>query len=268
MQIYKRYLAQKDFTSLEDFLTNFKIVVPDNFNFAYYVVDEYARLEPDKNAIVWINDRGDNRNFTYKDLKEKSDACASYLQSLGIGRGDKVMLILKRRYEFWFACLALHKLGATAIPATHLLTPKDIVYRCNAASVKAIVSVGEEMVIQHITDAKCDCPSVESLISIGPLCPEGWSGFQEGISKASPFVKPTLPSENEDLLYLYFTSGTTGDPKMVRRPRPPSSARCPSSSPSWSTCRAPTTSCRSSPIRRATSSSSYRASGCRWASSR
>ena len=128
MQIYKRYLAQKDFTSLEDFLTNFKIVVPDNFNFAYDVVDEYARLEPDKNAIVWINDRGDNRNFTYKDLKEKSDACASYLQSLGIGRGDKVMLILKRRYEFWFACLALHKLGATAIPATHLLTPKDIVF--------------------------------------------------------------------------------------------------------------------------------------------
>ena len=215
MQIYKRYLAQKDFTSLEDFLTNFKIVVPDNFNFAYDVVDEYARLEPDKNAIVWINDRGYNRNFTYKDLKEKSDACASYLQSLGIGRGDKVMLILKRRYEFWFACLGLHKLGATAIPATHLLTPKDIVFRCRAASVKAIISVGEDTVVQHIIDAQPDCPSVESLISIGPLCPKGWSDFQEGISKARPFVKPALPSENEDLLYLYFTSGTTGDPKMV-----------------------------------------------------
>ncbi len=215
MQIYKRYLAQPEFNSLEDFQQNFKINIPDNFNFAYDVVDEYALLEPDKIALVWVNDLGENHLFTYKELKEKSDATASYFQSLGYKRGDKIMLILKRRYEFWFACLALHKIGATAIPATHLLTEKDIIYRCNAASIKGIICVGEQEVIEHVEKALPECPSIEKIISIGPLMPAGWDDFQKEIIRAKPFIKPDLPSENEDLLYLYFTSGTTAQPKMV-----------------------------------------------------
>lgn len=215
MQIYKRYLAQPEFNSLEDFQQNFRINIPNNFNFAYDVVDEYALLEPDKIALVWVNDLGENHLFTYKELKEKSDATASYFQSLGYTRGDKIMLILKRRYEFWFACLALHKIGATAIPATHLLTEKDIVYRCNAASIKGIICVGEQEVIEHVEKALPDCPSIEKTISIGPLISSGWDNFQDEIIRARPFVKPKLPSENEDLLYLYFTSGTTAQPKMV-----------------------------------------------------
>ena len=215
MQLYKNYLAQPEFQSLEDFQENFKIHIPDNFNFAYDVVDEYARLEPEKIALVWVNDEGKNHNITYRELKEETDATASYFQSINIGRGDKVMLILKRRYEFWFACLALHKVGATAIPATHLLTSKDIVYRCHAAGIKAIIGVGENNVIYNVENAMSESPTVKKLISVGPEYPEGWDHFQEQVRQASPFVKPALPSENDDLLFLYFTSGTTGNPKMV-----------------------------------------------------
>jgi len=122
---------------------------------------------------------------------------------------------LKRRYEFWFAVLALHKIGAVAIPATHLLTDKDIIYRCHAATIKAIVAVGEEIVVDHIKKAMPECPSVEKLISVGPIFPDGWENFQTGIDHAPTFVKPKNPSTNDDLLFLYFTSGTTGNPKMV-----------------------------------------------------
>ena len=215
MQLYKKFLVKPEFDSLDDFLHNFEIKVPDNFNFSYDIVDEYARLEPDKIALVWVDDQGKHIDFTYAALKEKTDATASYFQTQGIGRGDKVMLILKRRYEFWFACLALHKIGAVAIPATHLLTNKDVVYRCNAATIKAIVCVGEENVLNAIGKAMPDCPSVEKTISTGPIVPSGWENFQQGIDEAPAFIKPELPSENNDLLFLYFTSGTTGNPKMV-----------------------------------------------------
>lgn len=215
MQLYKKYLVKPEFDSLEDFLTNYKLKIPENFNFAYDVVDEYARIEPQKIALVWVNDQGEHIDFTYAALKEKTDATASYFQTLGIGHADKVMLILKRRYEFWFACLALHKLGAVAIPATHLLTEKDIIYRCNAAGIKAIVAVGEEIVLTHIDKALPGCPSVEKVISVGPLFPENVDNFQEGIQHAPAFVKPENHSANSDLLFLYFTSGTTGNPKMV-----------------------------------------------------
>ncbi|PWD97929.1 AMP-binding protein [Marinilabilia rubra] len=215
MQLFKNYLSKQEFDSLEDFQKNFKINIPDNFNFAYDVVDEYARLEPDKIAIVWVDDEGNHHDFTYRELKEKTDATASWLQSVNIGRGDKVMLILKRRYEFWLICLALHKVGATAIPATHLLTSKDIIYRCNAAGIKSIISVGEDNVISHVEGAMAECPDVETLVSVGPVFPENWRNYQKEMKRAPEFVKPELPSENDDLLFLYFTSGTTGNPKMV-----------------------------------------------------
>ena len=215
MQIYKKYLVQPEFQSLNDFQKNFQVKIPENFNFAYDIVDEYARAEPEKTALVWVNDEGKHHDFSYRDLKEKSDATASWLLASGIGRGDKVMLILKRRYEFWFATLALHKIGATAIPATHLLTEKDIIYRCNAAEIKAIIAVGEDNVIHHVEKAMPDCPSVKKLVSVGPDYPDGWSHFQKETEAAAPFKKPETPSENNDLLFLYFTSGTTGNPKMV-----------------------------------------------------
>ena len=211
----ERFVKQTEYASQEDFRKNFKVEVPENFNFGYDIVDAWAAEQPEKNAILWTNDQGLEHQYTFAELKEKTDATASYFQSLGIGHGDMVMLILKRRIEFWFSIIALHKLGAVAIPATHLLTKKDIVYRCNAADIKAIVCAGEEVITDHIIEAMPNCPTLEHVISIGPGMPEGFKDFQEGVANAAPFVKPVHPNTNDDIMMMYFTSGTTGEPKMV-----------------------------------------------------
>lgn len=211
----EKFLEQTEFVSTEDFKQNYHVKVPNNFNFAYDVVDEWAKINPGKIALNWSNEKGDHTNFTYKDLKELSDKAASYFMSLGIGKGDMVMLVLKRRYEFWISILALHKIGAVAIPATHLLTPKDIVYRNNAADIKAIVTTDDEIIHRHVNDAMSQSPTIKHLIACGTVIPEGWSDFHEGLKNAKPFVRPAHVNENEDMSILYFTSGTTGEPKMV-----------------------------------------------------
>ncbi|CDD82429.1 aMP-binding enzyme [Bacteroides sp. CAG:462] len=211
----ERFITQTSFTSQEDFIKHFHVRVPENFNFGYDVVDAWAAEQPDKNALLWTNDRGEHHQYTYAELKEKTDRTASYFQSLGIGHGDMVMLILKRHYEFWYAIIALHKLGAVAIPATHLLTKKDIVYRCNAASIKMIVAAGDDVVLQHIIDAMPESPTVERLVSTGPHIPDGFEDFHQGIDHAAPFIRPAHVNTNDDISLMYFTSGTTGEPKMV-----------------------------------------------------
>ncbi len=210
----ERFVNRVKFDSYEDFKENFKLVVPDHFNFGYDVVDEWAKEEPNKVALCWTNDKGEHIDFTFADMKRETDKTASYFQSLGIGKGDMVMLILKRRYEFWFSIIALHKIGAVVIPATHLLTKKDIVYRCNAADIKAIVAYGDEIITTHVNDSVAESPSLKFRISIGPLVPEGWEDFHKGINSAPAFVPPAR-NDNDDMMLLYFTSGTTGNPKMV-----------------------------------------------------
>jgi len=211
----EKYLKQTDFKDFEDFKANYELIVPDNFNFGYDIVDEWAKKEPDKRALLWTNDRGECREFTFAEIKKYSDQAASFFQSLGIGKGDIVMAILKRRFEFWFSIIALHKIGAIIIPATHLLTKKDLIYRNNAADIKAIVAVGEEPIISHINDSLPESPTVELCISVGPVVPEGWHDFHKGIETAAPFVKVENANKNEDLMIISFTSGTTGNPKMV-----------------------------------------------------
>ena len=211
----EKFLTQTSFSSQEDFIRNFHINIPDNFNFGYDVVDAWAESEPDKKALLWTNDHGDSRQFTYSELKRYTDMTASYFQSRGIGRGDKVMLILKRRYEFWFSIIALHKIGAVAIPATHLLTKKDIIYRCGAASIKMIVAAGEQVILKHILDAAPECPTLKTMVSVGPEYAEGFEDFHQGIEAAAPFVRPDFVNTNDDIMLMYFTSGTTGEPKMV-----------------------------------------------------
>lgn len=211
----EQFLEKTAFESYEDFMQNFKVKVPENFNFGYDVVDRWAEIEPNKKALLWTNDKGEKIQYTFADIKRESDKTASFFASLGIGRGDMVMLILKRHYQFWFSIVALHKLGATVIPATHLLTEKDVIYRCEKAGIKAIVTSGDTIVLAHIQKAMPKCPTVKSLISTGPEIPEGWFDFNAEIEKAKPFVRPQLANTNDDVSLLYFTSGTTGNPKMV-----------------------------------------------------
>ena len=211
----ERFLEKTEFTSQEDFEQNYKLKVPANFNFAYDVVDAWAAEQPDKLALLWTNDKNECRRFTFAEMKEETDKTASYFLSLGIKKDDKVMVILKRRYEFWLTIIALHKIGAVIIPATHLLTKKDIIYRNNAADIMTIVADGDELIIGHINDAMAESPSMKHRVSIGPVIPEGWEDFHKGIENAAPFVRPAHVNDNEDIMLISFTSGTTGNPKMV-----------------------------------------------------
>jgi acetyl-CoA synthetase len=211
----ERFVKKTAFSSHQDFIENYEILAPENFNFAYDVVDAWAATDPQKRALCWTNDKGTHHNLTFGELKTLSDKTASFFQSLGIGKGDMVMLILKRSIEFWQTILALHKIGAVAIPATHLLTDKDIIYRNNAADVKAIVATDDQNLIDHVNLAMSGSPTVEHRIFVGETVPEGWTGFHQGVEDAAPFLKPEKVNSNEDIMILYFTSGTTGQPKMV-----------------------------------------------------
>jgi len=211
----ERFLTQTSFTSVEDFKEHLHFIIKENFNFAYDVMDEWAATDPDKTALLWTNDEGMEIRLSFSDLKARSDQAAAYLASLGISRGDMVMLILKRRLEWWVIMLALCKLGAVAIPATHMLTKKDIVYRNSRATVKGIICVGEEYVLGQVQAAMPDSPSVDVLVSVGPLVPEGFHDWQAEIGNAPQFIRPKHVNTNSDTMLMYFTSGTSGEPKMV-----------------------------------------------------
>ena len=192
----ERFLKRTEFTSLEDFRNNFEIIAPDNFNFAYDVVDAWAAEAPDKLAMLWTNDEGAEHRYTFADIKEQSDKVASFFLQLGIKRGDCVMMMLKRRVEFWFTIVALHKIGAVAIPATHLLTPKDLIYRNNSAGIRMIVAANDELIIQHVNDSLSQSPTVEFLVSTGSYSEGNWHSMDKGIAEAPAFVKPEFVNNN------------------------------------------------------------------------
>jgi acetyl-CoA synthetase len=214
-EVLKRFLEVTEFTSYEDFMKNYKLKIPEDFNFGYDVVDYRAKVTPNKIALLWANDHGEERIFTYADIKKQSDSAASFFQSLGIGRGDRVLLMLKRRWQFWITIIAIHKLGAIAIPASHLLSSKEFAYRCNRAQIKAILIAGDHDTIDPIEQHESDCPSVTIKMSIGPHIPEGWIDYNQGVSEAKTFTPPKRANANNYLSLIYFTSGTTGQPKMV-----------------------------------------------------
>ncbi len=211
----EKFLQKVEFDSLEDFQNNFNIIVPENFNFGYDVVDEWAASDPDKLALLWTNDQGEEYRYTFSDMKRMSDRVASFFLSLGVGRGDTVMMMLKRRIEFWFSIIALHKIGAVAIPATHLLTAKDIIYRANSAKIKMIVCASEPVMLQHVNEALPKTPTVRFLVATGSYSDDRWLSMDEGIASAPEFVRPSEVNTNRDISLLYFTSGSSGNPKMV-----------------------------------------------------
>ncbi len=224
----ERFLKQTSFTSVEDYNKNLEFIIPEHFNFAYDVMDAWAEEAPEKLALLWTNDQGKEIHATYKQLKEQSDQAASYLQSLGIGKGDPVMLILKRRYEWWIVMLALCKIGAIVIPATHMLTKHDIVYRNTRASIKTIICVDDAYVCEQIGLAVDESPTLKSVIVVGDHQPKAAANsslftlhsslchdYQSEVVKAPKFERPAFVNNNEDTMIMYFTSGTSGEPKMV-----------------------------------------------------
>ena len=217
MNLLNRFLDRTEFDSYEDFYENYNLKYNDDFNFGFDVVDEYARICPEKQALVWCDDEGRERKFNYGELSKYTNKTANYFKSLGIKKGDMVMLILKRHYEFWFSIIALHKLGAVTIPATHLLTKKDVVSRCNSAKIKMIVCADDDVVTKHIEDSLAESPTVKAIV-VDRGEKEGWHSFEKGVEAASDvFERPTGDEKTsiKDTMLLYFTSGTTGEPKMV-----------------------------------------------------
>jgi acetyl-CoA synthetase len=212
-----KYLSQTDYSSYQEFYGKFEIKVPEHFNFAFDVVDEIALKAPDKIAMVWCDDKGEEATFTFGQMKRFSDKAANFFRSIGIQKGDPVMLVLKRRYEYWFCTLALNKIGAITIPATHLLSTKDIVYRNNAADIKMIVCVPEPEVVRHVEEATAKSPTLKYKALIG-ASRAGWLNLTEEMEKSpETFDRKSLGEKTtiNDIMLLYFTSGTTGMPKMV-----------------------------------------------------
>ena len=220
MELSHEFLVEdRDFTSYEDFAKNCKLKAPENFNFAYDIVDRYARDVPEKRALVWIDDNSEDAlTFTFADISRESKRAAYWLVQKGIKKGDTVMLILRRRYEWWILMPALHRIGAIVIPATDQLLQADIEYRTNAADVKMIISYDNPHIQEEIEKAMPKSPTVKYLVTVGDVKRDGWISFHEEYSKLDPeFPRPVgdAATHNTDPMLLYFTSGTSGYPKMV-----------------------------------------------------
>ena len=227
-----RYLPRESFASYEDFLENFQIAVPEQFNFAVDVIDGWAAEKPDKPALVWCNDAGDERRFSFGDISRLSARAAAALAGIGVGRGDVVLLLLKRRWQFWVLAPAIMRLGAIFIPATTQLTRKDLVYRCEAATVKTVITITEPDITAALAEALPDCHSVQSVCYVQsdpratalekPFAPPaGWFDWNRltaevSADSAAAYVQDRFKgASGEDPMLIYFTSGTTGMPKMV-----------------------------------------------------
>ena len=214
LNLHRKYLNET--VNDQGEIVTYHLNVPDQFNFAYDVMDEIALAEPDRRAMFWCNEAGEEHTFSFGEMKEQSDRCAAFFLKQGIKKGDRVVLILKRHYQFWFSILALHKIGAVAIPATNQLQVKDLVYRYRAADVSAIVCTGEGEISQFADLARIEYGRDLVQIMVNGNR-EGWLSFDQGIAAAPVFVRPTgeAAPTNHDMMLLYFTSGTTGMPKMV-----------------------------------------------------
>lgn len=211
MSIYQRFCTEV--TDENGALKKITLHYPDNFNFGYDVVDVIAKETPDKRAIVWCNTENEEHIFSFEDVRANSNKMANVFKNAGIGRGDRVMLVLKKHYEYWFAAIALHKLGAVMIPATHMLTVSDFVYRIKAAGIRAVVSTPQDGVPERIKKALEQTGAKAKLWSVRTAA-EGFENLSEAMESASDSFERVETGVNDPMM-LYFTSGTTGYPKGV-----------------------------------------------------
>jgi acetyl-CoA synthetase len=216
--VLSRFCPRIDFDSYEDFSENFRIVPGDDFNFAYDVVDEWARVEPGKRALVWCDDDGEERTFTFDEISRLSNRAANAFTGLGLTKGSVVMVILRRRWEYWVTAVALAKIGAIVIPASVQLTKKDIVYRVESSGAQLVVCVDDDYVIDQMSQAAPECPTIlNKVVAAGKR--DGWLSFDDLLAAHSEeWTPPTgeAGTSNDDTMLIYFTSGTTGLAKMVR----------------------------------------------------
>ena len=214
-RIYEKFVTVEE--DDQGRLVNLEFHPPENFNFAFDVMDALAEKEPDKKALIWVSKEKKNINFTFEQLREYSSRAANLFKSKGIKKGDRVMLVLKRHYQFWFAILGLHKLGAVVIPATNQLMKKDYTYRFNAAGVSAVVATLDDGVPDHIEEALSESPTVHTKLIVNGSR-EGWDNFDALLEEQSPVFERPVGEEATvitDPMLMYFTSGTTGYPKIA-----------------------------------------------------
>lgn len=213
MNLLNRFLEKTEFDSYDDFIANYRLKIPQGFNFGYDVVDEYARLCPQKPALLWYNDH-EEKHYTFGDLARESNRLANAFRSLGIGRGDAVLFMLRERPEAWFTFIALAKLGAVAVPATYQLRVEDIVYRCNTASIKLICAVDDPEPITLIRAALPECVTAPKTALVGDAVPADFVDLRR-LAAASSDLLERVPNRIDDIMLMYFSSGTTGHPKMI-----------------------------------------------------
>lgn len=211
----ERFLDRTEFENYDDFKQNYALNIPEHFNFAYDIVDGWAQQDENKPALVWCDDDGNEKRYSFGDVSRLSNKVANMLKSKGIKKGDAVMLMLKQRPEVWFMMVGLHKLGAVCIPATFQLTPKDIIYRCNAAEIKMICAVDDDEMLGHIEQSLQECPTLKSVGIVGKNIPAWTFDLRKALSEADENWTRAYQNGNDDPMLIYFSSGTTGMPKMI-----------------------------------------------------
>ncbi len=220
MAIYEKFIgrSRESFISLKDCRENFKITYENDFNFAYDVIDVLGTEKPDKLALLWVSNKGEEKRFTFGDMKRLSDKAANYFVSEGVKKGDPVLLILKRSYLFWVITLALNKIGAIMVPASNMLKGKDYVYRCNKAKIKYAVITGDDECTEDFDSVLDKYETIEKRFVTKHKPVEGWIDFEEGFESASEnWTRPTGDAGTtvDDTMIINFSSGTTGYPKII-----------------------------------------------------
>lgn len=210
----EKFINRTKFATYEEFKRDYRLDCPKDFNFATHVVDAWSREEPGKLALLYCDDHGTEKHFTFTEISTLSRKAAGYLRTLGIGKGDRVILQLKRRWEYWVTAVALHRLGAVLIPCSYQMAAKDIVYRANAAEARLLIAVEDPWVVEQVEHALPDCVTLKQVALVGGAR-EGWLDYGAGLAATDDgfVIDPTLTAD--DPMLIYFTSGTTGMPKMV-----------------------------------------------------
>lgn len=214
MELINRYVPRTQFESYEDFKEHFQICVPERFDFARDIVDTWGEQEPDKLALLYCNDQGEELRLTFAQISQLSKQAATYFTKLGIGPGDRVLTLLRRRWEYWVCAVALHRIGAVVVPASIQLTEKDLAYRVQAAQVKLILTIDDSTVLQQLEGLFAQCSTLRDIAVVGEQIPAGYHDFGREFACCEPYEKPSN-RENTDEMLLYFTSGTSGMPKMA-----------------------------------------------------